>query len=147
MQRTKKGRNVPPFSLRSGTATPYPFLRGVGKFFQKAVNTSPIGMGINALTGNKDAETFGGIGQKIMGGGDSGDTSTKIDELHSRITTNTKEIMTAAANQHAAQNKEIQKIRDELISRVGVLEKWRHVLIGGSIVVGFMLHKFMNFGS
>ena len=71
----------------------------------------------------------------------------KIDELHSRITTNTKEIMSAATAQHVAQNKEIQKIRDELVSRVGVLERWRHVLIGGSIVVGFMLHKFMEFGS
>jgi len=71
--------------------------------------------------------------------------SRQIDELHSRITTNTKEIMTAAATQHTQQNKEIQKIKDELISRVGVLEKWRHVLIGGSIVIGFMLHKFMDF--
>ena len=60
----------------------------------------------------------------------------QIDELHSRITTNTKDIM-----------KEIQKIRDELISRVGVLERWRHVLIGSSIVAGFMLHKFINFSS
>ena len=57
--------------------------------------------------------------------------SRQIDELHSRITTNTKEIMKAAASQHMQQNKEIQKIKDELISRVGVLEKWRHVLIGG----------------
>jgi chromosome segregation ATPase len=72
--------------------------------------------------------------------------AAKIDELHSRITTNTKEIMTAAAAQHAAQNKEIQKIKDELVIRVGVLEKWRHVLIGSSIVIGFMLHKFVNFG-
>ena len=71
--------------------------------------------------------------------------SRQIDELHSRITTNTKEIMTAAASQNTQQNKEIQKIKDELISRVGVLEKWRHVLIGGSIVIGFMLHKFMDF--
>ena len=69
----------------------------------------------------------------------------QIDELHSRITSNTKEIMTAAASQHAEQNKEIQKIRDELKDRVGVLEKWRHVLIGGSIVVGFMLHKFIDY--
>ena len=69
----------------------------------------------------------------------------QIDELHSRITNNTKEIMTAAAEQHASQNKENQKIRDDLISRVGVLEKWRHVLIGGSIVVGFMLHKFIDY--
>ena len=71
--------------------------------------------------------------------------TTQISELHSRITTNTKEIMTAAAPQHAQQNKEIQRIRDELISRVGVLEKWRHVLIGVSIVVGFLIHKFIDF--
>ena len=70
--------------------------------------------------------------------------TTKIDELHSRITTNTKEIMTAAASQHAEQNKEIQKIRDELKDRVGVLEKWRHVLIGASIVAGFILNKFIQ---
>ena len=68
----------------------------------------------------------------------------QIDELHSRITTNTKDIMSAAAQQHAQQNKEIQRIRDELVSRVGVLEKWRHVLIGGSIVIGFLLHKFVD---
>ena len=71
--------------------------------------------------------------------------SSQISELHSRVTTNTKEIMTAAASQHAEQNREIQKIRDELAARVGVLEKWRHVLVGGSIVVGFLLHKFMIF--
>ena len=70
---------------------------------------------------------------------------TKIDDLHSRITTNTKEIMINAAAQHAEQNKEIQKIREELSGRIGVMEKWRHVLIGGSIVVGFLLHKFMEF--
>ena len=55
--------------------------------------------------------------------------------------------MTAASAQHEKQNKEIQKMRDELISRVGVLEKWRHVLIGSSIVAGFMLHKFVDFSS
>jgi chromosome segregation ATPase len=70
--------------------------------------------------------------------------TAKIDDLHSRITTNTKEIMTAAAQQHADQNKEIQKIKDELAARVGVLEKWRHVLIGCSIVAGFILHKFVD---
>ena len=70
---------------------------------------------------------------------------TKIDDLHSRITTNTKEIMINAAAQHAEQNKEIQKIREDLSGRIGVMERWRHVLIGGSIVVGFLLHKFMEF--
>ena len=38
--------------------------------------------------------------------------SKQIDELHSRITTNTKEIMTAAASQHTQQNREIQKIKE-----------------------------------
>ena len=70
---------------------------------------------------------------------------TKIDDLHSRITTNTKEIMINAAAQHAEQNKEIQKIREDLSGRIGVMDKWRHVLIGGSIVVGFLLHKFVEF--
>ena len=70
---------------------------------------------------------------------------TKIDDLHSRITTNTKEIMINAAAQHAEQNKEIQKIREDLSGRIGVMEKWRHVLIGGSIVIGFLLHKFVEF--
>ena len=69
----------------------------------------------------------------------------KIDELHSRITTNSKEIMAAAQQAHLEQNKEIQKIQREIEQRVGVLEKWRHVLIGGSIVIGFLLHKFIDF--
>ena len=72
--------------------------------------------------------------------------SSKIDELHSRITTNTKEIMGAAVQQHLEQNKEIQKIRDELSTRVGVLEKWRWIIIGGSIIIGFIAQKIMIIG-
>ena len=64
---------------------------------------------------------------------------TDLKDLHSRITTNTKDIMSAAAAQHTEQNKEIQKIKDELHARVGVLEKWRHVLIGGSIIIGLSM--------
>ena len=69
--------------------------------------------------------------------------TVKIDELHSRITTNTKEIMTAATAQHKEHTDDIQKLRNDLTTRVGVLEKWRWLIIGGSIVVGFLLHKFM----
>ena len=69
--------------------------------------------------------------------------SSQISELHSRVTTNTKEIMLSATKQHDNQNKEIQKIREDLNKRIGILEKWRHVLIGGAIVVGFILNKFM----
>ena len=70
----------------------------------------------------------------------------KIDDLHSRITTNKTEIMVAAREQHEKQNVEIQKLHNEINMRVGVLEKWRHVLIGGSIVIGFLLHKFIESG-
>ncbi len=69
--------------------------------------------------------------------------TTKIDDLHSRITTNTKEIMTAATQQHKEHTDDIQKLRNDLTTRVGVLEKWRWLIIGGAIVVGFLLHKFM----
>ncbi len=71
--------------------------------------------------------------------------SSQISELHSRVTTNTKEIMVSATKQHDNQNKQIQKIREDLNKRIGVLEKWRHVLVGCSIVAGFILHKFMDF--
>ena len=76
-----------------------------------------------------------------------GELLIKIDELHSRITTNTKEIMTVASAQHEKQNKEIAKLREDINSRGGVLERWRYIIIGGSIVVGFLLHKFIQFGT
>ena len=36
---------------------------------------------------------------------------------------------------------ELQKISVELNNRVGILEKWRWVIIGGSIVCGFIITK------
>ena len=71
--------------------------------------------------------------------------SKQVDDLHSRFTTTTKEIMTAAADFNAQQNKEIQRIKEDLLSKVGVLEKWRHVLLGGAIVIGFILHSYIKF--
>jgi len=41
----------------------------VGGFLNKAFNSTPIGMGVNALRGKTDAPTFGGVGEKLMGGG------------------------------------------------------------------------------
>ena len=38
-----------------------------------------------------------------------------------------------------------KKLHNEINLRLGVLEKWRHVLSGGSIVIGFLLHKFIDF--
>ena len=68
-----------------------------------------------------------------------------LKELHSRITTNTKEIMSIATQQHKEHTDAIQKLHKDINKRVGVLEKWRHVLIGSSIVVGFILHRMMDF--
>lgn len=67
--------------------------------------------------------------------------TSDIKELHSRITTNTKEIMAAATEQHREHTEQIQKLREDLQSRVGVLEKWRWIIIGGSIVLGFVIQK------
>ena len=67
--------------------------------------------------------------------------TSDIKELHSRITTNTKEIMSAATEQHKEHTETIQKLRDDLRARIGVLEKWRWIIIGGSIVLGFVIQK------
>ena len=71
--------------------------------------------------------------------------SNEIKELHSRITTNTKEIMSIATSQHKEHSEAIAKLHTDINKRVGVLEKWRHVLIGSSIVIGFILHSMINF--
>ena len=71
--------------------------------------------------------------------------SNEIKELHSRITTNTKEIMNIATQQHKEHSEAIQKLHTDMNKRVGILEKWRHVLIGSSIVIGFILHAMMDF--
>ena len=67
--------------------------------------------------------------------------TSDIKELHSRITTNTKEIMSAATEQHKEHTEAIRKLSDNLHNRVGVLEKWRWIIIGGSIVFGFVIQK------
>ena len=77
------------------------------------------------------------------------DTEFKADikELHSRITTNTKEMMQAITSQHLEQQQTLDRMRVELNNRVGILEKWRWIIIGGSIIIGFIAQKFMIIGS
>jgi predicted nucleic acid-binding Zn-ribbon protein len=77
-----------------------------------------------------------------------------VQELHSRITSNAKETSTQmgemerrlvdAMREHGRNEAEqFIKLREELSTRVGVLEKWRYVIIGGSIVVGFALTEIL----
>ena len=72
--------------------------------------------------------------------------SANVKELHSRITTNTKEMMALMSEQHKEQTDAMTKLKTELQGRVGVLEKWRWLIIGGSIVVGFALQKMPIWG-
>ena len=78
-----------------------------------------------------------------------------IMELHSRITSNAKETNKAMGdmerrlveqmNAHSKIEEEhFRKMREELSQRVGVLEKWRWLIIGGAIVIGFIIQKVLT---
>ena len=73
------------------------------------------------------------------------DTEFKADikELHSRITTNYKELADTIAKNHKETEAHVQQLRTDLNGRVGVLEKWRWLIIGGSIVIGFIAQKMI----
>ena len=77
----------------------------------------------------------------------SAELSKRIDDLHTRLTNTAKEIINSNLEHHKDLNRRIERISDSISSRVGVLEKWRHIILGGAIVVGFILNKFISFGS
>ena len=68
-----------------------------------------------------------------------------VQELHSRIPTNAKETTQHMSEMERRLQEEFSKLRGELSNRVGVLEKWKWVIIGGSIVAGFILQKIISF--
>ncbi len=62
-----------------------------------------------------------------------------LKELHSRITTNARELR---EHQIMSENKmlnELRNLRQQLDNRVAILEKWRWIIVGGSIIVGLMI--------
>ena len=65
-----------------------------------------------------------------------------IKELHSRVTSNYKELTDMITQHHKEQALQMQQIKNDLNSRVGILERWRWLIIGGSIVIGFIIQKF-----
>ena len=69
-----------------------------------------------------------------------------IKELHSRVTSNYKELTEMITLQHKEQALHIQQLQNDLNGRVGILEKWRWLIIGGAIVVGFALQKMPIWG-
>ena len=67
-----------------------------------------------------------------------------VKELHSRITTSQKEITELMRKQHYEFESEIRRLREDVTNRVGVLERWKYLIIGGAIVVGFALNAYMR---
>ena len=68
-----------------------------------------------------------------------------VKELHSRITTRQKEITELMRKQHYEFESEIRRLREDVTNRVGVLERWKYLIIGGSIVVGFVINAYMRY--
>ena len=56
-----------------------------------------------------------------------------LEKLHSRISTQSRDLREA-----------IDQVTNRLDSRVGVLERWKYLIIGGSIVVGFVINAYMK---
>jgi predicted nucleic acid-binding Zn-ribbon protein len=85
------------------------------------------------------------------------DLKMDVKEVHSRITTGNREIMDkiddmdqrlekkltksaeAAKEQHHEIQVEIQKDIKEIKDRVDVLERWRWMIVGGAIVLGYLI--------
>lgn len=69
-----------------------------------------------------------------------------IKELHSRVTTTTREItdhidhkIDALAKSDADQHTAMSKKIDAMKERVDILEKWRWMIVGGAIAIGYLM--------
>ena len=71
--------------------------------------------------------------------------SEDVRDLHSRITTSQKELTTLMTKQHYEAENEMRRLRQDITVRVGGLEKWKYLIIGGSIVVGFTVSSYMRY--
>ena len=60
---------------------------------------------------------------------------TDLKDLHSRISTQSRDLREA-----------IDQVTNRLDSRVGVLERWRWLIIGGAIFLGFIVQGSMDGG-
>ena len=62
-----------------------------------------------------------------------------LKELHSRISTQARDLRESQYQSESKLLNEIRAVRTQLSERVGVLEKWRWLIIGGSIIVGLLI--------
>lgn len=83
---------------------------------------------------------------------DVADVKQDIKELHSRITTGNREItdhidtkIDQLAKTDTEQHNNMTKKIDTINNRVGELERWRWMLIGGAIALGYLIGHFEFF--
>ena len=76
-----------------------------------------------------------------------------IKELHSRITTTTREItdhidhkIDNLANSDREQHEIMSETMNEIKNRVDILEKWRFMIVGGAIALGYLISHLEVFG-
>ena len=62
-----------------------------------------------------------------------------LKDLHSRISTQARELRDSQYHLESKLLNEIRVVRTQLSERVGVLEKWRWLIIGGSIIIGLLI--------
>lgn len=72
------------------------------------------------------------------------ETDKKLEDVHSRINTTSKEFKELLYLTEQKLMIEIRSMKNGFAERVGVLEKWRYLLIGGCIILGLILSG--NFG-
>ena len=77
---------------------------------------------------------------------DISEIRSDVKEVHSRITTTTREIVekiedSTASIKHDAttQHQSLSDQMHKIDNRVGVLEKWRFMIVGGAIVLGYVI--------
>ena len=77
---------------------------------------------------------------------DVAELKVDVKEVHSRITTGNREIMDkldekidALAKSDREQHEALKKSMDNVRERVDVLEKWRWMIVGGAIVLGYVI--------
>jgi predicted RNase H-like nuclease (RuvC/YqgF family) len=88
---------------------------------------------------------------------DVGELKSDVKEIHSRITTGNREIMEkiesmdaamearmaknaeTSAQQHSEIKKSLQADINKVTDRVDTLEKWRWMIVGGAIVLGYVV--------
>jgi archaellum component FlaC len=76
-----------------------------------------------------------------------------LKELHNRISTQGRELREAIQDttmvgerQYKEHAEDMRKINETLNKRVGILEKWRWLIIGGAILLGFIITNMDIFG-